>query len=113
MQCLELFQYKKFTLSIRESCQIEKDQLAILRQHLANGGDTTLEQQQASYAFDYMKPSTRWALAELAKTVQHIANISCLPKEEMQVRLKRDNHLFIGHHANVCYISIRHLHERA
>lgn len=83
MQCLELFQYKKFTLSIRESCQIEKDQLAILRQHLANGGDS-LDQHQASYTFDYMKPSTRWALAELAKTVQHIANISCLPKEEMQ-----------------------------
>jgi hypothetical protein len=37
------------------------------------------------YLFDFTKPMTRWALAEIAKTVQHIANISCLPKEEMQV----------------------------
>lgn len=27
---------------------------------------------------------TRWALAEVAKAVQHIANISCLPNDEMQ-----------------------------
>lgn len=37
------------------------------------------------YLFDFSKPITRWALAEVAKTVQHIANVSCLPKEEMQV----------------------------
>ncbi|RYY83275.1 hypothetical protein EON63_11615 [archaeon] len=37
------------------------------------------------YSFDFTKPTTRWALAEVAKTVQHVANISCLPKEEMQV----------------------------
>ena len=36
-----------------------------------------------SYSFDVSKPNTRWALAEVAKTMQHIANISCLPTEEM------------------------------
>lgn len=40
------------------------------------------------YLFDFSKPVTRWALAEVAKTVQHIANISCLPKEEMQAFAK-------------------------
>lgn len=35
------------------------------------------------YSLDMTKPNTRWALAEVAKTMQHIANISCLPTEEM------------------------------
>jgi hypothetical protein len=40
---------------------------------------------EMTYQFDWSKPSTRWALAEVAKCMQHIANISCLPKEEMEV----------------------------
>lgn len=43
-----------------------------------------------SYSFDVSKPNTRWALAEVAKTMQHIANISCLPTEEMFVSCRRD-----------------------
>lgn len=45
----------------------------------------TAEGDDESYSFDVSKPNTRWALAEVAKTMQHIANISCLPTEEMFV----------------------------
>jgi hypothetical protein len=77
---------KKFTLSFRESVHIEKEQLNMLQSMIkANDLPPTLNDY---YSFDYSKPTTRWALAEVAKTVQHIANISCLPNEEMQVSVK-------------------------
>lgn len=44
-----------------------------------------LDGEDESYSLDFSKPNTRWALAEVAKTLQHIANISCLPTEEMFV----------------------------
>lgn len=95
MRCLETFQAKKFTLSFRESLHIEKEQLNFyqsshskLSPHSSppdSSKQPSFPMSHSSYSFDFSKPTTRWALAEVAKAVQHIANISCLPKEEMQV----------------------------
>jgi hypothetical protein len=110
---LEFYQAKKFTLTIRESVRIEKEQLNIFQNSIksmvspdaplghenvfsnrsgfsnASSATTAIANNSGAmndcYNFDFSKPSTRWALAEVAKSVQHIANISCLPKEEMQV----------------------------
>ncbi len=72
---LELYTVKKSTTGNRSSLNLRN----LLIGKLDSDRDTS------PYQFDWTKPSTRWALAEVAKTVQHIANISCLPKEEMQV----------------------------
>lgn len=74
-QCLEVFQAKKFTLSVAEV----QYQEALQNSKAVEGDDMSI------YSFDFTKPTTRWALAEAAKGMQHIANISCLPKEEMHV----------------------------
>ena len=98
---------------MRESIHIEREQLSLLQASLKssttsfsdpntplnnnnnynnnnnnnsiNNNNPTANLNDMIYEFDYTKPTTRWALAEVAKSVQHIANISCLPKEEMQV----------------------------
>lgn len=62
---------------------IPKQQQSVVRQTLLS--EASLDGDEANYSFDFTKPQTRWALAEVAKSTQHIANISCLPKEEMMV----------------------------
>jgi hypothetical protein len=102
IKLLDIFQMKKFTLSFRESVHIEREQLNMLQSMIkANDLPPTLNDY---YAFDYSKPTTRWALAEVAKTVQHIANISCLPNEEMLVRLIVSYCLFFS--SLVCRLSL-------
>ena len=71
-----MFEHHNYCLSSGDELHSQE-----LNRTRTNYGDDS-----TSYKFDFSKPSTRWALAEVAKSVQHIANISCLPKEEMQVR---------------------------
>jgi hypothetical protein len=73
---LDAFRAHKYSLTTEEDVQ---------RSHFSAHRSISGEDIRG-YEFDFSSPVTRWALAEVAKTVQHIANISCLPKDEMQVR---------------------------
>lgn len=74
--CVLLWQATKCTDAMRNVYLSCESKVAVEAAHIR-------AEAEEHYLFDFSKPVTRWALAEVAKTVQHIANISCLPKEEM------------------------------